>query len=93
MFITIGFLALLLLTPLAWTSSKSAIVRLTFPVWQRLHYLVYPAALLALVHFYLRVKADHTQPLVYIAVVLAGFAIRIYAWRVKVLARRLRQRA
>lgn len=82
-FIAVGFLALVLMLPLAWTSSKTAVRRLTFPVWQRLHRLVYVVALLAALHFYLRVKADHTQPLVYLAVIAAGFAIRLFAWRVK----------
>ena len=82
-FILVGFLALLLLVPLAWTSSKQAVRRLTFPVWQQLHRLVYAIALLAALHFYLRVKADHTQPLVYGAIILAGFAIRLVAWRLK----------
>jgi sulfoxide reductase heme-binding subunit YedZ len=89
-FIAVGFLALVLLVPLAWTSSKEAVRRLTFPVWQRLHRLVYPIAALALLHFYLRVKADHTQPLVYAAIVLAGFALRVAAWRVKSRPRRAR---
>jgi sulfoxide reductase heme-binding subunit YedZ len=89
-FILVGFLALLLLVPLAWTSSKQAVRRLTFPVWQQLHRLVYPIALLATLHFYLRVKADHTQPLIYGGVLLAGFAIRILAWRMKVRSRRAR---
>jgi methionine sulfoxide reductase heme-binding subunit len=89
-FIAVGLLALLLLVPLAWTSSKDAVRRMTFPVWQRLHRLAYPAMLLALLHFYLRVKADHTQPLVYAAVVLAGFALRVAAWRVKTRAKRAR---
>lgn len=90
-FIAVGFLALLLLIPLAWTSSKQAVQRLTFPVWQRLHRLVYVVAVLAALHFYLRVKADHTQPLVYAAVLLAGFGLRLVAWRVKVRAKRARQ--
>jgi methionine sulfoxide reductase heme-binding subunit len=89
-FIAVGFLALVLLVPLAWTSSKQAVRRLTFPVWQRLHRLVYPVALLALLHFYLRVKADHTQPLIYALVVLLGFALRVAAWRVKTRAKRAR---
>lgn len=89
-FIFNGFLALLLLVPLAWTSSKAAVQRLTFRVWQRLHRLVYVVALLATLHFYQRVKADHTQPLLYAAVVLAGFAVRAYAWRVKQRSRRAR---
>lgn len=89
-FILVGFLALLLLVPLAWTSTKRAVQRLTFPVWQQLHRLVYPIALLAVLHFYLRVKADHTQPLVYAGVVLAGFAIRLVAWRARARGRRAR---
>ena len=89
-FIAVGFLALLLLIPLAWTSSKQAVQRLTFPVWQRLHRLVYLIGLLAALHFYLRVKADHTQPLIYAAVIAFGFAIRLVAWRGKLRAKRAR---
>lgn len=82
-FIAVGFLALLLMLPLAWTSSKVAVARLGFPVWQRLHRLVYAVGLLGCLHFYLRVKVDHTQPLVYAAVLLGGFAVRVIAWRYK----------
>jgi len=89
-FILNGFVAFVLLIPLAWTSSKASVQRLTFRVWQRLHQLVYVIAVLAALHFYQRVKADHTQPYVYAAIIAAGFAIRIYAWRVKARARRLR---
>jgi len=89
-FIAIGFLAFLLLVPLAWTSSKQAVQRLTFPIWQRLHRLVYVIAILAALHFYLRVKVDHTQPLLYGAVIVAGFAIRLVAWRTKLRSKRLR---
>lgn len=89
-FIFTGFCALLLLVPLAWTSSKAAVQRLTFPVWQRLHRLVYLVALLAALHFYQRVKADYTQPLVYAAVLLAGFGVRAVAWRQKVRRRSAR---
>jgi sulfoxide reductase heme-binding subunit YedZ len=87
-FIAVGFLALVLLVPLAWTSSKQAVQRLTFPVWQRLHRLVYAIALLTALHFYLRVKADHTQPLIYFSLILFGFAIRLVAWRSKARSRR-----
>jgi methionine sulfoxide reductase heme-binding subunit len=89
-FIAVGFFALLLLVPLAWTSSKQAVQRLTFPVWQQLHRLVYPIALLAVLHFYLRVKADHTQPLLYLAVLLVGFTVRLVAWRAKSRSKRAR---
>jgi len=87
-FIAVGFLALLLLVPLAWTSSKQAVRRLTFPIWQRLHRLVYVIGVLAALHFFLRVKADHTQPLIYAAIILVGFALRLVAWRVKLRSKR-----
>jgi methionine sulfoxide reductase heme-binding subunit len=82
-FIAVGFLALVLLVPLAWTSSKQAVQRLTFPLWQRLHRLVYVVGALAALHFFLRVKADHTQPLIYAAIIVLGLAIRLVAWRSK----------
>jgi methionine sulfoxide reductase heme-binding subunit len=87
-FIAVGFLAFVLLVPLAWTSSKQAVQRLTFPVWQRLHRLVYVIAVLAVLHFYLRVKADHTQPWLYGAVLAAGFTIRLVARRMKLRSKR-----
>ncbi len=87
-FIFDGFLALLLMVPLAWTSSKTAVQRLTFRVWQRLHRLVYAVAFLACLHFYLRVKADHTQPLLYAGVIGFGFVVRLAAWRWKARGRR-----
>ncbi len=86
-FIAVGFLALLLLLPLAWTSSKRAVKRLTFPVWQRLHRLVYPIAILGVLHFFLRVKVDHTQPLLYAGLLAALLGIRIVAWRAKARAK------
>lgn len=89
-FIAVGFFTLVLLVPLAWTSSKRAVQRLTFRVWQRLHRLVYAIGVLATLHFYLRVKADHTQPLVYASIVLAGFAIRLFAAYLKAKAKRTR---
>lgn len=89
-FIAVGFIAFVLLLPLAWTSSKKAVQRLTFPVWQRLHRLVYPIGVLAALHFYLRVKADHAQPLIYAFIITAGFAIRAVAWRVKARSKRAR---
>jgi methionine sulfoxide reductase heme-binding subunit len=67
-FITVGFLALLTLLPLALTSNALARRKLGPLRWQRLHRLVYLAALLAAVHFLWRVKRDLTQPLAYASV-------------------------
>jgi methionine sulfoxide reductase heme-binding subunit len=76
-FITVGFLALVLLVPLAVTSTNRMVRRLGFPVWQRLHRLAYVAASLGVVHFFWRVKKDHTEPLVYGGVLALLFAIRV----------------
>lgn len=63
-FITIGMLALLLMLPLAVTSTKGMIRRLG-KTWAKLHRLVYVVALLGLVHFFMAVKLDWREPLVY----------------------------
>ena len=76
-YITAGFTALVLLVPLAVTSTKGWIRRLG-KRWQRLHRLSYVAASLGVLHFYWKVKADTFWPLV-AAVTLAGlFAVRLY---------------
>lgn len=76
-FITVGFLALVLLVPLAVTSTQRMVRRLGFPRWQRLHRLVYVAVSLGVVHFVWRVKQDVTEPLVYGGVLALLFALRV----------------
>jgi len=78
-FIAVGFAALVLLVPLAVTSTKRSVSRLGFPRWQSLHRLAYPIGVLGVTHFYLRVKADHTQPISYGLVLALGFALRLAA--------------
>jgi sulfoxide reductase heme-binding subunit YedZ len=74
-YITVGFAALMMLLPLAVTSTQKWMRRLGRR-WHRLHQLIYPAAILGCVHFWWQVKADWREPLVY-AVGLAG----LLAWR------------
>lgn len=76
-FILVGFTALVLLLPLAVTSTNGWIKRLGRN-WSRLHKLVYPIAILAVVHYYWLVKADHTWPLRYAAAVAALLAVRFF---------------
>jgi sulfoxide reductase heme-binding subunit YedZ len=76
-FITVGFLALVLLVPLAVTSTNRMVRRMGFPAWQRLHRLAYVTASLGVVHFVWRVKKDLTEPLVYGGVLALLFVIRI----------------
>jgi methionine sulfoxide reductase heme-binding subunit len=69
-FITVGFTALLLLIPLAVTSTDRWMRRLGRR-WHSLHKLIYVAALLGSIHFLWQVKADWREPAVYIAIYMA----------------------
>lgn len=77
-FITVGFAALLLLIPLAITSTTKMRRRFGPLRWQRLHKLVYVIGLLAALHFFLRVKRDLDEPLTYAYVILALLGVRLW---------------
>ena len=79
-FITVGFAAWLLLIPLALTSTRASVRKLGFVRWQRLHRLAYLCAALGVVHFYWRVKKDHTEPLIYAAVLGLLLGGRVVGW-------------
>jgi methionine sulfoxide reductase heme-binding subunit len=79
-YITLGMAALLLLVPLAATSTRAAIKRLGGRAWQRLHRLVYGAALLACVHFLLMVKGTPPEPRIYLSLFLLLMLWRL-PWR------------
>lgn len=74
-YITIGFLALLLLVPLAVTSTGRMMRRLGRR-WQKLHRLVYVIAVLGVWHYYWEVKADVRQPLMYAGILALLFVLR-----------------
>jgi len=74
-YITVGFAAVVLLLPLAATSTAWAMRKLGRR-WQKLHRLAYVAAALGLLHFLLQVKKDLTEPLVYAAVLAS-----LLGWR------------
>ena len=75
-FITIGFLAFLLLIPLAATSTNGMMRRLG-KRWKTLHRLVYPITLLGVWHFWWQVKADIREPLIYLSIALVLLALVI----------------
>ncbi len=79
-FITVGFLALVLMVPLALTSTTESVRKLGFRRWQRLHYLAYVAGVLAIIHFIWRVKIDVSQPLTYAAILGALLLVRVALW-------------
>lgn len=80
-FITVGVAALLLMTPLAITSTNAMVRRLGARRWTALHRLVYPIAILGVVHFWMMVKRDVTEPAIYAAVLAALLGYRVVAAR------------
>ena len=77
-YITIGFTALLLLIPLAVTSTNRMMRKLGRR-WQKLHRLVYVVAILGVWHYYWQVKADVREPLIYAAILAVLLGYR--AWK------------
>ena len=80
-YITIGMLALLLLIPLAVTSTNRMMRRLGRR-WTRLHQLVYVITGLGLWHFWWQVKKDISEPLLYVGIfaVLMAFRVKAKFW-------------
>jgi len=74
--ITVGVTALLLLTPLAATSTTGMIKRLGGVAWRRLHRLVYVAAVLGVLHYIWLAKKVLVEPWVYAAVLALLLGIR-----------------
>ena len=79
-FITVGMLGLLLMLPLAITSTAGWVRRLGFKRWQRLHRLVYFAAAAGVIHYYWLVKSDIREPLMYGAILAILMLYRVYYW-------------
>ena len=77
-FITFGFISFLFLIPLASTSTNNMIKRLGFKLWKKIHYLIYPVAILASMHFYVLVRADKTEPVIYMGIIVLLLLHRIF---------------
>jgi len=75
-YIMLGMAALVLMIPLAVTSTNGMIRRLGRKVWDRLHWLIYPLAILAVAHNLLMVKLIDGDPTIH-AVILAALLL----WR------------
>lgn len=81
-FITVGFIAFVLLIPLAVTSTNGMIKRLGGKRWQWLHRLIYLVAPLGILHFWWMKagKNDFEQPIIFGAIVLVLLGLRVY-WK------------
>lgn len=84
-FITIGFAALLMLLPLAVTSTNAMMRRLG-KRWKSLHRLVYVIVLLGVWHFWWQVKADIREPAMYLTIAAVLLGWRIWKMRRRVAA-------
>jgi methionine sulfoxide reductase heme-binding subunit len=77
-YITAGMLALVLLVPLAATSTTGMIRRLGGKTWQRLHRLVYLVGILAALHFLWLAKGFRVDAVLYAGILSLLLAIRLW---------------
>lgn len=76
--VLVGFASFLMLIPLAVTSTQGWVRRLGGTRWRQLHWLVYPAAIGGVLHYFWLVKKDVTTP-VYFAIAL-GLILALRIW-------------
>jgi methionine sulfoxide reductase heme-binding subunit len=82
-YITLGMIALLLMIPLALTSTNGMIRRLGRKMWERIHWLIYPLAILAVAHNMLMQKTLwQMQPTVHAAILAVLLGWRVARWGV-----------
>src|SRR5882757_3672456 len=81
-YLMVGATGLLVMVPLAVTSTNAMIKRLGGKRWRALHRLAYVAAIAGVLHYYMQVKADVRQPLAFATVlaILLGYRLMVY-WR------------
>ena len=76
-YITVGMASFILLIPLAMTSTQKSIKRLGGKRWNLLHRLAYVAAIGGVIHYYMLVKADTREPILFGVVVAALLGYRV----------------
>ena len=76
-YITVGMAAFVMLAPLAATSTDAMMRKLGGARWRWLHRLAYPAGVLAVVHYFLMIKAGYQQPAIYAVILAALLAVRV----------------
>lgn len=87
-YLIVGATGLLVMIPLAVTSTNAMIKRLGGKRWRALHRLAYVAAIAGVLHFYMQVKADVRRPLAFAALlaILLGYRLVVYFQRPKPVA-------
>jgi len=77
-YITVGFSALVLMTPLAVTSTDAMLKRLGGKRWRKLHRLVYLITAAGVAHFWWLVKKDISQPVIFAVLLTISLAVRAF---------------
>ena len=77
-YLQIGLASLLLMLPLALTSTPAMIDRLGLSRWKKLHRLIYPASILAVIHYAMQTKADPYWRFGYIVLIVALLGWRLW---------------
>ena len=77
LYIPLGILCLVLLVPLAITSTDGLMRAMGPRAWRRLHAVVYPLMLMIAVHALWQSNIDYTQPQIYLAIVAVLLAVRL----------------
>jgi sulfoxide reductase heme-binding subunit YedZ len=79
-YLLVGITGLIVMVPLAITSTNAMIKRLGGKRWRALHRLAYVAAIAGVIHYYMQTKADVRQPLAFAAVlaILLGYRLVVY---------------
>jgi len=79
-YLLVGITGLIVMVPLAVTSTNAMIKRLGGKRWRALHRLAYVAAIAGVIHYYMQTKADVRQPLAFATVlaILLGYRLMVY---------------
>ena len=80
-YITIGMAAFVLLIPLAVTSTAKMVKRLGGKRWAALHRSIYFIPVLGTIHFWMSVKRDVTDPVLYALIFAVLLGYRVVVWR------------
>ncbi len=91
-YLMVGMVGLVLMAPLAATSTNGMVRRLGPSRWKALHRLAYVAAVAGALHFYMLVKADVTLPTEFAAALgmLLLYRLAAHYWRLRTDARKYR---
>jgi sulfoxide reductase heme-binding subunit YedZ len=79
-YVAVGLAALALMIPLALTSNNASIKKLGRRTWEKLHWLIFPLAILAVIHHALTLKGFYAEPMIQAAILAALLGWRLYRW-------------